>query len=621
MELVNKVKKPIITTFHTVLPNPNEKQQQILQFLCQKSQKVTTMAENSRILLQKIYNAPPEKIEKIHHGVPYFDFPDRETLKKTSHLEKKIIITTFGLLSPSKGIDYGIKAVGEAVRKHPDILYIILGQTHPVIRRKYGETYRHSLEQLVKDLHLEDNVLFVNKYLSKEEIAHWLKLSDIYMTPYLGQEQAVSGTLAYAAGYGRVIVSTPYPYAREMLSDKRGLLAQFKDSSSLAACINYLIENPEEKKNMEDNMSHLGKNMLWRCVVEHYSQLFSLVCHKDKDKEQIFNKYIKRLTDDTGIFQHAVNAVPDPSEGYTSDDNARGLIMAGMLFAATKNPQYLELAVIYLRFLLYAQNKQNEGWFRNFMDYDHHFAEAKGSEDCFGRCIWSLGFAVSLECFPDDIRLTADKMLQHSIKCYSHLNFLRACAYSLLGLTLWNNHKMSDIILHLAEKIYTAYQNHAEKNWQWFENELTYCNAVLPHALLQAYTFSKKTAYKQAGVDSLNFLLKKTFSKGIFMPIGCKGWMKKNEPAAVFDQQPVEACATILACITAYKLTNDHIYADYAASCFNWYTGKNTLGLSLIDTDTGGCMDGLMATGLNKNEGSESLISYVVAYAALQKIK
>lgn len=625
LDFINALQKPIITTLHTVLPHPNEKQKNILELLCKKSEKIIIMAENSRLLLQNVYHANPEKIEKIHHGVPYFDVPNRTALKKQLKLENRTIISTFGLLSPSKGLDYGIKAVYKTVQKYPNVLYFILGQTHPVISRKYGETYRESLQKLVSELHLENNVTFINKYLSKEDIVRWLKLSDIYMTPYLGKGQAVSGTLAYAAGYGRVIISTPYPYAKEMLADGRGLLAGFQDSDALSDCINYLIEHPQNKNLMENKMLFFGKNMLWHYVADHYANLFNTVCHDfkiaalayDNNLAFTFDSYLLHMTDDTGIFQHSLYALPDPSEGYTSDDNARALIMVGLLYSDTKEQKYLNLIIIYLRFLLYAQK---DGWFGNFMDYDRHFKEIHGSEDCFGRCVWALGTIVSLTNLPSSVRTAADKMLNRTIKNYPALTFLRAKAYSLLGLAHWHNtDKTRSIIDNLSHDLYTAYNNNTDKNWRWFENNMTYCNAVLPNAMLTAFTINKNEHYKAAGLDSLDFLLTKTIINDTFSPIGCKGWLQKDRPAARFDQQPVEACATLLACLKAYRITHKDIYNHYAQICFAWYTGKNISNLSLIDAECGGCYDGITADGLNKNEGAESLIAWIIANIMMQR--
>lgn len=281
LDLLGRVEKPVVTTLHTVLPNPNEKQKNILRALGGKSRKIVTMASNSRAILHDIYGIPLEKVTVIPHGVPEFDLPSREVLKKESHLEGHTVVSTFGLISPGKGLEYGIEAIAETAKKHPDILYLVLGQTHPVIRRQFGEAYRESLEKLVDDLSLRRNVRFVDRYLSKEELVRYLKLSDVYMTPYLSKDQAVSGTLAYAVGYGRAIVSTPYLYAQEMLADGRGMLAKFRDAGSLSGCMNRIIEHPEQKKSMEQKTQQLGRGMTWKRVAEKYAETFLSAFHSD----------------------------------------------------------------------------------------------------------------------------------------------------------------------------------------------------------------------------------------------------------------------------------------------------------------------------------------------------
>ena len=285
LDLLGRVEKPVVTTLHTVLPNPNEKQKNILRALGGKSRKIVTMASNSRAILHDIYGIPLEKVAVIPHGVPEFDLPSREVLKKESHLEGRTVVSTFGLISPGKGLEYGIEAIAETAKKHPDILYLVLGQTHPVIRRQFGEAYRESLEKLVDDLSLRRNVRFVDRYLSKEELVRYLKLSDVYMTPYLSKDQAVSGTLAYAVGYGRAIVSTPYLYAQEMLADGRGMLAKFRDAGSLSGCMNRIIEHPEQKKSMEQKTQQLGRGMTWKRVAEKYAETFLSAFHSDSARD------------------------------------------------------------------------------------------------------------------------------------------------------------------------------------------------------------------------------------------------------------------------------------------------------------------------------------------------
>lgn len=320
--------------------------------------------------------------------------------------------------------------------------------------------------------------------------------------------------------------------------------------------------------------------------------------------------YIFRMTDDTGMFQHARYAVPDPSEGYTADDNARALIMAVLFFEGTRKQKYLDLIVRYLRFLLFAQNG---AWFRNFMDYDRRFTEDKGSQDCFGRCLWALGFTAASSALPAGIRETAESLLRQTAPGCQKLTFLRSKAYALIGLHHWGNAQSRGFLTGLVSDIGAAYEHGAEPDWKWFENELTYCNAVLPWAMLAAYETTRDERHLRIGIESLDFLLSATFADGLFRPVGCKGWFQKGKTPAEFDQQPVEACESLLACLKAYELTGKELYRDRAKQCLDWYTGQNNLGVSLIDPDTGGCMDGLTPEGLNRNEGAESLVSWAIS--------
>lgn len=331
-------------------------------------------------------------------------------------------------------------------------------------------------------------------------------------------------------------------------------------------------------------------------------------CRKLPDERFIF-----RLTDDTGMFQHSIYAVPDPTKGYTSDDNARALIMAAMFYKASGEERYLDLVTRYLSFLAYAQN---DGWFRNFMDYDRNFTEKKGSDDCFGRCLLALGFTASCTYLPNSIRGVADKIFRDAVDSCDKLSFLRGKAYAAIGLCFKNEDKYHSILSKLAYDIAIAYEHCAAADWKWFENEITYCNAVLPWSMLEAYEVLKDEHYRKIGLESLDFLLKTTFVGDMFRPVGCKGWYKRGETPAEFDQQPVEACGTMLACLKAFKLTENNAYRSYARQCLEWYTGHNSLNISLIDPDTGGCMDGLTPKGPNHNQGAESLVCWIIASLA-----
>lgn len=323
--------------------------------------------------------------------------------------------------------------------------------------------------------------------------------------------------------------------------------------------------------------------------------------------------HIFRMTDSTGMLQHAKYGVPDPTHGYTADDNARALIMAAMLFEAANNNRYLDLAFRYLGFLLYARNG---AWFRNYMDYDRHFKEDRGSQDCFGRCIWALGFTASRQRLPVGIRQAAEFLLQQTIAGCDELTASRSQAYALIGLHHWNDGQSRDLLLKLASDLSSTYRYTSGKDWKWFDERLTYCNAVMPWAMLSAYEATQEKRYQDIGFESLDFLLSVTFKNNLFQPVGCNGWFLKGQTAARFDEQPVEACETLLACLKAYDLSGKDIYRNRARQCLEWYTGQNSQGISLIDPDTGGCMDGLTPHGPNRNEGAESLVSWMIAFLA-----
>lgn len=323
--------------------------------------------------------------------------------------------------------------------------------------------------------------------------------------------------------------------------------------------------------------------------------------------------YVFRMTDDTGMFQHARCAVPDPAKGYTTDDNARALIMASLFFSLTKKRKYLDLATRYLGFLLYASNG---AWFRNFMDYDRRFREERGSEDCYGRCVWALGFTASRPDLPASIRDAADDLLWQTLSGCDELSYIRSKAYTVIGLNHWKGNRARELLTRLASELGVAYEHNSTPEWKWYEDEITYCNAVLPWAMLIAYEMTGDRKYREIGLESLDFLLNVTFLREQFHPVGCKGWFQKGQTTAEFDQQPVEACETLLVCLKAHELTGNDVYRDRARRCLSWYTGQNSLNVSIIDPDTGGCMDGLTPEGPNRNEGAESLVSWVIASLA-----
>jgi len=333
------------------------------------------------------------------------------------------------------------------------------------------------------------------------------------------------------------------------------------------------------------------------------------------EKELLNFRHIFRLTDDTGMFQHSKYGVPDPSKGYTTDDNARALIAAVMIYEKYKQSEYLDLIYRYASFLLNAQNEV--GKFKNFMDYNRNFVEEEGSEDCFGRCLWALGYTVAAPTVPQNVKAACKSMLKKALPNVEHLKFIRGKAYSIIGLSYMDGNDIRQYIETLASSLVEEYHKHSEDQWNWFEESVTYCNAVMPWALFKAYRVLGEQQLLDIAIKSMKFLEKETFTESYFQPIGCKGWLEKNKKAALFDQQPVEACEMLLAFLEAYKITHDFHYLKRARACFEWYQGRNCQGLCLIDPETGGCYDGITKEGLNYNQGAESLVSYYIAYMTI----
>jgi len=493
LDLIYNLSIPFTTVLHTVLTNPSEKQRHILREIGKYSEKVVTMAKNTIDLLTNIYEIEENKIVHIPHGVPYVYYGDREELKKELGLEGKIVISTFGLIGPGKGLEYGIEAVAKLKDEFPNVVYLILGRTHPGIIRNEGESYREKLLKMVEGLGVKENVIFVNKYLTKEEILKYLQASDIYMTPYLNKEQAVSGTLSYALACGRVIVSTAYRYAEELLADGRGILVDFRDSDGIYMAIRDVLRDEERRKEMEKKAFEYGKGMWWNVVAERYIEMFyEVVLGKDEEvrgwKKWSFSTprvdHLFRLTDDTGILQHSKFSVPDPRFGYTTDDNSRALIVATMLYKQYREERYLELIYKYSSFILNAQTYK--GNFRNFMSYDRKFLEEEGSEDCFGRVVWSLGVGIATKEVPLGVRNLYKELLSRSLKYIEELRSPRSKAYTILGLYYANKDislsslGLTEYIDWLAKSLVRQFRENSDTDWRWFEDIMAYSNAILP---------------------------------------------------------------------------------------------------------------------------------------------
>lgn len=637
LELLSELRMPIVSTLHTVLQNPSAGQYSVLRRICQLSDRVVVMSYRAIEILKDIYKIPEEKIVMIPHGIPDVPFVDPNFYKDQFGVEGKKVILTFGLLSPGKGIEYMIEALPAIVKRHPDVVYIILGATHPHIRRDQGESYRLFLQRKARELGVDDHLIFHNRFVSLEELCEFLGATDIYVTPYLNKEQIVSGTLAYAMGAGKATVSTPYWYAEEMLSNGRGCLVPFRDSQAIAERVIELLDNEIERHAMRKRAYTFCREMVWKEVARKYLEVFATVkAERERSPRALFFtkeiaflpeeipqprlEHLVRLTDNVGILQHAKYIVPNRHHGYCTDDNARALI--AVLLAKDVDTQIEQefltnLACTYLGFLLHAFD-ESIGRFRNFMGYDRTWLEAVGSEDSHGRAVWALGEAVALA-DSEEIRATAIELFLKALPVVLDFSSPRAWASTLVGIHSYLQRFPGDLEVRrirdiIAHRLYDLYRRNAHGDWPWIEDIVSYGNGKIPQALIVSGYDMNDGELIQAGLHSLEWLIKiQTDPKGHFVPIGNNGWFTRSGFRARFDQQPIEAQEMIEALKDAYLVTADEIWIDHAQMCLEWFLGRNDLSVPLYDYRTGGCFDGLTPTGPNRNQGAESTLAWLLS--------
>jgi len=645
LSLLRGLQMPVVTTFHTILTNPDAHQRLVMDELVQLSDRLVVMSARAAQYLHKIYRTPTEKIDLIPHGIPDVSFVDPSFYKDKFNVEGKHVLLTFGLLSANKGIENVIKALPAILEKYPDVVYLVLGATHPNVIREQGEKYRESLESLAIKLGVEENVLFHNRFVSLEELVEFIGAADIYITPYLSPSQIVSGTLAYTVGAGKAVISTPYWYAEELLADKRGIVVPFEDWQSTAEQVIYLLENEVERHAMRKRAYLYGREMVWSKVAQNYMHSFQnaraersrnpqVVCvpqvaGESTSEEQIHSlpnlnlNHLLRMTDDKGILQHAVFNLPNYSEGYTTDDNTRALVLALML-DQIKLDYYVDLEALasrYLAFIWYAFNAE-KGRFRNFLSFGGSWLEQVGSEDCHGRAMWSLG-AVLGHANSEGLKGVAGRLFGQALPATLDLKSPRAWAFTLLGIHEYLRRFSGDRVAiqagqALAERLMDLYHKTRATGWYWFENIVTYNNASLPHALLLSSQWLEQSDMTQVALESLRWLVDiQTSPKGCFMPVGSNGFFPRDGEQARFDQQPIEASAMISACLEAHRITGDQSWYRQAQNAFEWFLGHNDLGLSLYDPATGGCCDGLHPDRLNQNQGAESTLAFLLSLSEI----
>jgi glycosyltransferase involved in cell wall biosynthesis len=640
-QLLKNLKIPILTTLHTILSNPTNAQLIIIQELAKYSHKFVVMAHKAKEILIDVYKIPHSMISMIPHGIPDVPFVDPIFYKDKFGIEEKKVILTFGLIGPSKGIEFMIEALPKIIEKFNDVIYLVLGATHPSLLRTYGEEYRHLLIRKVKKLGLEDHVQFHNKFVELETLTEYLIAADIYVTPYLSKEQITSGTLAYAVGSGNAVVSTPYLFAEELLADGKGRLVPFRDSESLAAAINDLLSHEHKRNTIRKEAYLYGRGMIWKKVCDRYLKLIGKVLeirptypvehtirdHRSKIIDEIPRinlHHFQVMTDNTGILQHAFFTIPNRDHGYCIDDNARALIVSCLYYDLRKDDRIIKALKIYLAFIYHAYNYEKER-FRNFMSYNRIWLEEIGSEDSHARALWGLGVAVNHT--PDKpIRDLATRLFGDSITAVENFTSPRAWSFALLGISQYLEILSGDagvrkIQESLAEKLYSLYKDTFKPDWPWFEEKLTYANASLSHGLIIAGQRLSRLDMFEAGISSLDWLIERQISpEGHISIIGNEKWYSKNGDKSKFDQQPIETMNLIIACSTVFKYTGDKKWIDNARKCFSWFLGQNDLGAQLYNYQTGGCKDGLHSMGTNANEGAESTLAWLISLITMYKL-
>lgn len=642
LKLIAQLRMPVVTTLHTVLSRPTPGQRKVVTELATLSDRLVVMSEKAKVFLSDVYQVDVRRVSVVPHGIPDVSFVDPNYYKDQFAVEGKKTLLTFGLLAPNKGIENAIRALPEIVARHPDVVYIVLGATHPHVKKASGEAYRLSLQQLARDLGVDDRVLFHDRYVDRETLCEFLGAADIYITPYLNEEQIVSGTLAYAMGAGKAVVSTPYFYATEMLADGRGLLVPFGDSEKLGRAVTELLDDETTRHAMRKRAYTFSRSAIWAEVGRSYLDLFAgvrwerqhkprrplslAVRHRATALPEIDLRHLRRLTDATGILQHAKHHVPDREHGYCTDDNARALIVA--LLARehfTTTDELDELAVTYLGFLKHAYNPLFKT-FRNFMGYDRRWLEERGSPDSHGRAVWALGIAAA-EIRDEGLRSFAAGLLHDALPALDDIRDLRAQGFALVGLTAYLARFGGDTAVKrpralLAEQLLRAFvEGGADPKWPWPEATLTYANARLPHALLEGGAQLENSEMIEHGLRSLAWLMELQTIDGRFSPVGNQGFYEKGGRRARFDQQPIEADATIAACNTAFTVTGDRAWLDRAWLAFRWFLGHNDIGQGLYDHGTGGCRDGLTESRVNDNEGAESTLAWLHALLQMHALQ
>jgi glycosyltransferase involved in cell wall biosynthesis len=654
LKFLYRLTKPAVIVFHTVLPLPNDTLKVSVRRIAAACESIIVMTKNAAQVLATDYDVPFEKINVIAHGTHLVPHLNKDSLKEKYDLVGKRVLSTFGLLSSGKSIETTLDALPDVVKLNPDVMFLVIGKTHPSVFKEEGETYRKFLEQKVATLNLQNHVRFVNQYLPLSTLLEYLQLTDIYLFTSKDPNQAVSGTFSYAMSCGCPIISTPIPHAKELLRKDTGIIVDFENSKQLAKAVNLLMSDESLRHDFSASTLQRIVPSVWENSAINHALLFQKVVGQtfrtdnsmsdfkvlsDKPiyfKEKIPLQYripvvnlnhVKKMTTDVGIIQFSIINQPDIETGYTLDDNARAMVAMCMHYERFRDNTDLDYIQTYLHFIKFCL--QTEGNFLNYVDKEQQFTNQNNEtnlSDSNGRAVWALGFLISKSAFlPSELVATAKEILQQALPFVETLNSTRTMAFTIKGLHYANldikSDKITAVIKTLADRMVQMYRHESEPSWHWFESYLTYGNSILPEAMLCAFLETGDLTYKQIAKDSFDFLLSLTFNEHGIKVISNKSWLQKGHRAAEYGEQPIDVAYTILAMDKFYKLFQEGNYLRKMKTAFNWFLGKNHLNQIIYNPCTGGCYDGLEDNHVNLNQGSESTVSYLMARMTIEKYR
>lgn len=623
---LEKIRKPVVVTFHSVLPNPDDKLYRVVREIGKKVEEIIVMTQAGVEILRDSYGLE-NQIQVVPHGIPITTFEDQNKSKARIGVgQDRKVLCTFGMVGPGKGYEDVIEALPTIVKEFPDVLYIIVGETHPNVRKESGEAYRNKLTERVVELGLENNVKFYNKYVTIDEIILYVKAADVYVCPPQNPNQITSGTLVYAMGCGRAVVSTPFLHAKDIVTEKKGYLAEFDNPSSFAEPILKILRDPEMRKSMESHAYHETREMTWPNVAFKYCGIFDKHVHLESEEAKMLpvvnTSHLARLTDNFGVIQFSNQWIPDVSSGYTLDDNARALLVCVKHFEKFREYKQLNMIRTYLNYFKHVQDA--DGKLYNFVDKDKAVDRGSWGEDAQGRAVWALGYLIDAPHMPADFKREANEIFVKALGAADEFKSPRAVAFIIQGLYHYDkemrHEETKKRMIKFADHLVDIYEHSYHDTWRWFEKYLTYGNSKLSEALFYAYAATGKQQYLDIANESLNFLIEKTFENGVFVPIGQDGWYEQGGDRQYYDQQPIEAAYMVDTLITAFKITDDYEYRKKAFAAFKWFTGENTLKQVVYNENTGGCHDGLGERTINLNQGAESTIAYLLARLTMMDV-